>query len=209
MTRPIIYTNKTASVELIYLCHNSTVENVFHVTKADDYTLSDLQDVRDIVDAWENTYMAPYRSNESTLIRIRTKGLQETSPPTEDFYLPTPRVGGYGALAYPNNVTLAFKKSTAVAGRSYRGRWYLVAIPTNFYSVTNRDEMRGDLVAAYKGILDQLIAALDDGGHTLSVLSLYTDGDWRSEGYTTPVLEFVAVNNQYDSQRRRLLGRGI
>ena len=209
MPRPFIPVDQCAQVEMIYLLHGSSVENVFHVKKGSNYTLSDLEAVRDIVNVWHRDTYRDYQSVEAQLIRIRSKALHISTGALDDYLLPVPRAGLQGAVAYPNNVTFSFKKATSEVGRTRRGRWYLVGIPSNFYSGDNRDEMRADLVTNYATRLNALITQLATGGHTLVVVSYRENGAWRSSGKHTVVNSFVAVNNQYDSQRRRLAGRGV
>ncbi len=207
MSRPFIPAPNCASVELIYRANGEICENVIHVQKGSPYTLAQLQALRGIVDTWDSTTWKLARNGGCTLQRIRTKGLDSTSSPLEDYALPTPRPGTQPNGLLSNNVTFCFKLATGLAGRSQRGRWYMVGMDSGFLGP---DTNHFNTVSAgfVLGWLNALPTALTAGGHTLGVLSYRHDLAWRTTASFTPASGFVIVDFNLDSMRRRLTGRG-
>lgn len=106
----------------------------------------------------------------------------------------------------PNNVALVCTFYTANRGRSYRGRCFLPGLSTgNQIAGTQVSSTTAANVAiafaAFNGYLGTI-----SGIH--SVLSRFTGGLPRVTGVATPVTAYAA-NQAFDSQRRRLLGRGV
>lgn len=196
-----------ASVELIYALNQEICENVFHVQKASAYSLADLQAVRGIVNNWDSVSQSPFRGANSFLNRIRTRALDTVGAPFEDFTLPVARQGLQGGIALPGNATWCVKKATLSSGRSFRGRWYHVGLTSNFYGTT-ADNISALAASNVLAALNQLIANLAAGGHTMVVVSYVHNKACRSTGVTTQVTQFTAVDTLIDSQRRRLAGRG-
>lgn len=197
-----------ARVELIYQVNGITAENVFNVHKASPYSLADLQALRGLVNTWDGATWQGFRGTGCTLQRIRTKALDTASSPTEDFFLPTPRPGTLSFTLLPANVTYAIKLTTGSAGRSFRGRLYMVGLTTaQLATVSNQvlTSTSNGAVAALNTLLSNLAA----GGHTLGVISYRTGGAYRSTGVFTAAIGWTAVDLNLDSMRRRLTGRGI
>jgi hypothetical protein len=154
---------------------------------------------------WYNTDMKGNVNNECSLVSIECFALDGSGLATAvTTGLPIVGSSGLGGMS-PNNVTVAVKKATGRAGRSYRGRTYVVGLPLGAYS-DNR------LTTTYAtALLDAFDALTAVGGpldiFQLVVLSEVSGGVPRAEGVTTPVTGF-AIDPVLDSQRRRLPGRG-
>lgn len=209
MPHGFIPVENAASIELIYSVNGTICENVIHVEKGSPYSLSDLQAVRGIVDSWDNATWKRNRAPNASLIRIRTRSINAEGDPGEDYYLPSPRGGTAPTYnAQPNNVSFSVKKATGLTGRNNRGRWYCVGI-----SIAMQENPTGNqITAAYAnqivGDLNTLLTNLVAGGHTPVVVSYYHNG-WRAAGVTQRIVNFVAVDRNFDSMRRRLTGRGV
>jgi len=206
MAHPFIPAPNTASVELIYQNASEYNENVFHVEKGSPFTLAQLQALRGVVNSWDNATGFNYRHTSATLVRIRTKALDTNTSPTEDYYLPTPRGGAVGGSAVPLNVAFCVKLATGLAGRSYRGRWYLGNLGSA--QISDAGHILNLTVVAFPAALNTLIANLAAAGYTFVITSFYNNGAWRTTAVNTPVISAVAVDNAIDSQNRRLPGRG-
>lgn len=208
MAHPFVPVPNTARIELIYLYNGVTMENVINVNKGSPYTLAQLQAVRTIVNNWDAASWQGSRSNNAYLVRIRTKALDTASSPTEDFYLPAARPGTINGQTLPGNSTFAIKLTTGLAGRSFRGRWYMVGLCAPLLGPT-ANQVTAASAATLVGWLNLLQANLAAGGHTLCVLSYRSGGVYRAAGLVTPALNWTAVDLNVDSMRRRLTGRGI
>ncbi len=207
MSRPFIPVPDVASVELIYRAAGEVVENVFYVQKGSPYSLSDLQALRGTVDTYDSTTWKLSRNVSVTLQRIRTKARDSSSGATEDYTLPTPRPGTQTGAPLPNNVTFAFKLATGHAGRSFRGRWYLVGMDGNFLS-PDANHLSTTTAAFLLSWLNGWITTLASAGHTVGVVSYRSNKTWRTTGLFTPALNYTIVDYNLDSMRRRLTGRG-
>src|SRR5437867_4645829 len=133
-------------------------------------------------------------------------GLQDVSVPS------SPTFGGSTANAVPNNVTMSISFRTGTRGRSFRGRNYVLGM--------TEDQIAGNQVVAglsalWVGHYEDLIGVAADAGWTWVVASRFSGVDPttgepipRSTGITTPVTTVLAVDDNIDSARRRLTGRG-
>lgn len=112
-------------------------------------------------------------------------------------------VGPAGIL--PNNVAAVISQRTAKRGRSYRGRAYVGGL-------TNADQVTSTQMgsAAAAELVDQFVdlqEALDAAGYDVVVASRQHNGVTTNPADVNEVTAFV-VDTLYDSQRRRLEGRG-
>jgi hypothetical protein len=197
-----------ASVELIYSVNGITAENVFHVQKGSPYTLAQLQALRTTVNGWDAASWAGSRCGGALLTRIRTKALDTSASPTEDYTLPVARGGTVGGPLLPSNATFAMKLVTGLAGRSFRGRLYVVGIGSVFLGATANQVSLGT-ATTFLTLLTNLITVLAAAGHTLGVVSYRSGGVYRPTGLFTPAIGWTYVDLNMDSMRRRLTGRGI
>jgi hypothetical protein len=207
MTRPFIPVPNVASFEMIYNVNGIIAENIIHIRRADPYTLADLQDMREVINDWDSDSWKNLRATSVYLTRIRGKALDTEASPVEDYPLPTARPGTSDSRVVSQNVTFCVKLSTGLTGRSQRGRLYVIgmmesALAANTNQVTS---VYAGLVVTY---LNDLLDRIADADGTLGVVSYRHDGEWRAEGQFTPAVNWVAVDLNVDSQRRRLTGRG-
>lgn len=208
MSRPFIPVPNAVSIELIYTSAGVTLENVLHAYKGSPYSLADIQALRAIIDAWDNTSWKVARPVGIVLTRIRIKGLDTLGSPFEDYALPAPRAGTLAGAQYPNSVCLAVKANSNRTGRSYRGRIYAPCGSIAWAGTTSNDIVAAGANAVV-GFLNTLITNLAAAGHTLCVVSYRGDKAWRAEGLKTAIVNWSVVDYHWDSQRRRLTGRGI
>jgi hypothetical protein len=207
VSRPFIPAPNCASVELIYTTYGEICENTFSVQKGSPFTLSDLQDLRDLFITWDEDYWEGGRVSANNLIRIRTKALDTNSSPTEDYNLPTPNAGTIAGNSFPLNVSFCLRLTTGFAGRSYRGRLYIPGVSPDSTGPTPNNLLLAS-ATGYVALLEQLKTALDAADLTWVVLSYRNDGAWRDEAVATPITGISYFDLNLDSQRRRLAGRG-
>jgi len=209
VTRPFIPAPNCVSIELIYYSFVVVLENVLHVKLAAPATLANLQAIRAIVDNWDSTNWVNRRPAGVSLARIRTKGLDTNSSPTEDYPLATLRPGSQGNPTFPLNVTFCIKLGTGIIGRSYRGRLYTPGVyANNAVNVNTMAAAEAALIVASLGTLKTALAA-GTPSSVLSVLSYRHNFAWRTTAVATPVTTISYTDLALDSQRRRLNGRGI
>lgn len=206
--RPFIPALNCARVELFYSVNLVTAENVFHVSKGSPYSPSDLVTLRNTVNTWDSSTWLNARGVGCSLFRIRCTALDTAGSPVDDYLLPTARAGSVSGTLLPANAAFCIKIATALAGRSYRGRWYTVGMTTGFLGATS-NQIASGTASAYITDLGALKTALTGAGSTIGVLSYATGMAWRTTAHFEPATGFVAVDLNIDSQRRRLTGRGI
>lgn len=207
MSRPFIPAPNCASVELIYTCYSQVIENVFHIKAANPFSDVMIVALRSCFNTWDLTYQKVYRNTNVLLSRIRTKALDSTSSPMEDYALPTPRAGDIAGAAMPLNVTFCFKLATGLAGRSQRGRLYVPGVEAGAVS---GNQVVGARVSQWLSALNQLQPSLTaaSADWKWGVLSYRADKTWRSLAQFTAISSVTYTDLNVDSQRRRLTGRG-
>jgi len=111
------------------------------------------------------------------------------------------RTPATGQTYLPNNVTIALKKSSQRAGRSYKGRLYAWPFLTSDLDLTNKNQISPDFALTLFSVYGALNTALTGDGLTLGVAS-------NVLAACTAPIDFILVDRTIDSQRRRLPGRG-
>lgn len=202
----------TVQVRLQATLNGQQVENVFHVKTTSAPDLTDLEAIRDVVNDWA---LGPYTarlSNQLSWVQLIVTDL--TVEGGAQIVKDMTGEGG-GDIAEPvktNQDTIAIKLNTAKSGRSFRGRFYYLAIPSTFYSGPN--DFTSAFGAATISMAQALIDNLATAGYALGVLSRFHGVDAnhkpipRVEGLITEVISASLTDLIVDSQRRRLPGRG-
>lgn len=195
-----------AEFRLQYLWDLQQCENVFHVFKSAGWTADDLNTVGGTFANWWTSELSDEVSNTVTLQRIITRDLTVENGIGTEVLLGLPANGARTSAALPNNVSLAVKWGTGLAGRSYRGRTFHVGLCD--------DQVTGNTVLAatqtsLKTKYDFIRIALDNAllGVEFGVLSRFNNGAPRAAGILTPITG-VGIDPVTDSQRRRSPGRG-
>ena len=155
---------------------------------------------------WTNTYRANISSNCS-LILIVLDALDAINGLHREYTTGWTVAGGNATVALPGGTTTAVKHATGVRGRSFRGRSYVVGLAQNDVASGLVVVARRDAIQAAFNTLRTNLAA-DAAGDQLVVVSFMENGVWRAQGVATPVVSSSAHQN-VDSQRRRLIGRGL
>lgn len=146
-----------------------------------------------IVDAWN-------------LISVKATDLTTNTSPSIENFAPAATNGDIAVLTTPLNCCLVISEGTQSRGRSFRGRSYQMGIPTTVMidAGSVNSGYRDAVVADFVAFIDDIEAAVD-AEHV--VLSRQTGGADRLSGVMT-VIDSYSANQDTDSQRRRLKGRG-
>lgn len=181
----------------VYTLQGQRCENTWHylVTAAKDR--AKLQAMATTHLNWFVAHVGLY-SNALGLELIYVRDLSSQSGQTLDFVPTSTTDGTRAAELLPNNVTLAIKRETGLAGRKNRGRIYWPGI--NSDEVTGTNTIIGGTGAALATALNTLLLAqFTDNG---AVEVVYH----RATGTGTPVVGYTLADFFLDSQRRRLPG---
>ena len=204
--RPFIPAEGVARLELIYTCFGQVFENVVYLQIDDPWTSTDLTDLNsNAVVSWDARF-GPIVSASVTLSKVRST--DQSTFPAPQVESPSTADGELVAGALPGNVTVATKFSGGLTGRSTRGRAYFVGL-TAAQVVDNHlaAGVADDINQAWSDFFNDLHATVH-GTPIHVVVSYVEDGAWRTTALVTPVIGYTTENNT-DSQRRRLTGRGL
>lgn len=196
----------TAYVELRYSALGQNCQNGLYFTYTSNPTVAELQTLAAFVVDWWDTNVKPYVSSSLSLQSLQVTDLTSRIDTGFTFSSGLPLTGTLVNDMYATNCALSLKLSTALRGRSYQGRLFLLGF-TESQVVNNRVDgtWRGNMKTAF----DTLLAnAFGDTGAVWSVVSRYANNAPRATGISTPIINVGFVDDVVDSQRRRLPGRG-
>lgn len=111
--------------------------------------------------------------------------------------------GNSSGAVLPNNCSASFKRSSAFAGRSARGRIYWMGLDAGFLSA-NENFLSGSFTAAAVADLNIITNAITAEGYANVIVSRYHNGLPRAAGLTTPQTGWAAVTQRVASRRDRL-----
>lgn len=191
--------------DMIYNHIGQFCSNTFYALMAGSPSLTDLTDYAGTLVNWFDTQLQPLVSNGTALTKVLVRDMTVESGAAIEFTTDLP-MSGTGGSALPGNVTVASKWSTGLAGRSFRGRTYLVGLPVG-NNTTNANLLDAGYLSDLQDAYTALIADITADDRTFVVASFYHDNAPRVSAVMTEIIA-VTVNNQLDSQRRRLAGRG-
>lgn len=143
------------------------------------------------------------------LVRVVATSLESAIAPKGIYVPASPQSGAVSGGSYPANAPLVITKRTSSRGRSYRGRAYIPGIPLSASQSGDTNQVTNAFIT---GLLEDYADFLDlftvEAGTPVEVVcSKYSAGAPRVTAVKTPIMSYAA-NNQIDSQRRRLTGRG-
>lgn len=194
-----------ALIEWVYDLDNQVVENTYHVEGAAPFDASELLAIATAAYNWWASDLAPTISFDVTLLRVDAKGLDDPTSPLASYAPGALAVGGAGVNSAPNNVAFCIKHTTAVAGRSGRGRWYLMGIPKTLITNSALGLAQAALYTSAFPLLDADLAALSA---TPVIVSRQQNNVVLPAAVLYPITGHSFTDNTVDSQRRRLPGRG-
>lgn len=209
---PFVPVANVALAELRMTLESQDVENTLWFRFGSTPTAAMLTDLNNELLAWWIDAYAPLVSTAVSLREIVCTDQTSATGPQVSLPAPPGSDGTDSAPPLPNNVTLAVSFRTALRGRSFRGRNYIVGITEDS---NTGSEVTGAYASAVSAAYEQLLS----GGGVLGdeiwvVASRFSGVDVnghpipRVAGISTPITSVVVVDLTIDSQRRRLPGRG-
>lgn len=196
----------TAKAVMRYSLFGQTVENVFHFLGPDDFNVATCQLLAETMQLEWNNIVKSTLSPQLELLDITVTGIHTRFGP--QFIAPVGVTGtNIGAAFADPGATLAIKFGTAQIGRSYRGRmyWPCLQAPEVTAGVVNSAYASG-LAVAMQAFFGQVGAS---AGVEHVIVSYQNDCIWRTVGLPVLVTSYTVTDYNVDSQRRRLIGRGI
>ncbi len=188
-----------------YTYLGEVLENVWYFREADPFDATSLAALNtSIASNWATT-MKQHLSTGCFLDFIESTAL-DTDAGAQD----TLAVAAGGVIAgagYPGGVTIAIKFATGLAGRSNRGRMYWPGIAE---SQATGNDLNSAVATAFVADVSDLFAGVNTDVTAEHVVVSYCHNNaWRTTAESNLVTSYLLVNNDLDSQRRRLAGRGI
>jgi hypothetical protein len=202
----------TALIEFRMLYDRQNVENTIWVQKSSAWTAPTLALAAENALGWWNGSFAILASNSLSLREVVATDMT-TATSGQTALDGEGAVGSDTGQGMPGNVSLAVSFRTALRGRSFRGRNYIVGIPRGF--VEEESTASEDYVASAIAAYSALISGTFESGQAWVVASRFSGVDPttkkpipRAAGVMTPITNVVIVDDTTDSMRRRLPGRG-
>lgn len=164
---------------------------------------ADFDAIESVIESgWDST-LRSVMSNLATLARVIITDVSTEGGPQSIY--PFVQTGTVSSAALPNNAALVVSHRTAKRGRSYRGRSYFTGIPLSAQnSATDVSSTYAtNLATAFSTLMD----AIGASGYPHVVASKQHNGVVSNPATVAPVQAYV-VDTHFDSQRRRLFGRG-
>lgn len=209
---PFVPVPNTCLVEFRMTLDAQQVENTLWFEFAGAPTPAGMLAMAAELQSWWETEYADLTSTATQLREVVVTDMTTISGPQVSSVPAVAAFGTQSSPPLPSNASLTVSFRTALRGRSFRGRNYLVGLVED--ANTGNNITPGFVVS----VIDAYSLLLPAGGAVTSaewvVASRFSgvDGDGvpipRATGVTTPITSVVVVDNIIDSQRRRLPGRG-
>lgn len=196
----------TLMVELRGLCEGSRMENTLYFTGSAGVTTTLATTLAANLVGWWNTSYKVQVAGTFSLTEVYVTDLTTQTSFTVSYTTGLPSTGTMAGDQNPANVALCVSFRTVNRGRSGRGRNYAFpategASTASYFTASYVNAV----VAAYQLFIG---AGTFTPGLQWVVVSRYSNGVARPTGLTQPVTAVLSVNNNVDSMRRRLPGRG-
>jgi hypothetical protein len=195
----------TVQCDVLFLLFGQVMENVYYVKFDGGVDAVAIADAANTIGAWVLDSWLAHQSFNVQFTGVEAKNLDIEFGSIATFTPTSPAFGVIGVAAEPGNVSYSVSLRTANSGRSFRGRKYVIGIPS-----TSRtgNQVSSGWATDIKASLDVLRSLLESINGVLSVVSRIAEGVRRLEALSTPVTSISLVDFNIDSQRRRLTGRG-
>lgn len=194
---PFVAAPGIVSIDAVWTIDQQPVENTFHYKPTVAITRDLLSSMCNTYITWANASIGNW-STQTGLLKVLARDLTTQAGLTFEAQ-PVPPVTGHNASQpLPNNVTIAIKRQSGLAGRALRGRVFHFGMAEDFLQEFNTLSVSfgNTLVAAYEGLMTAMVA---DNEAPEVILH-------RKLGTSTPVANYVLTDFTLDSQRRRLPG---
>ena len=190
----------TVRVALEFTSNGQICVNIIFLNKSTTVFSTDFVSIASVIRSWFSTYMKGSLGNSLSLSRISMRDMTTENGDILDSVVDLPIVGTLAQEPLPNNVALACSFRTGKAGKSYRGRAYMVGFTENQIGGDHLDSTPVAALALGWSYLNTLSLVI---GYTHVVASFQHNLAPRATAVLTPVTQII-VNDRLDTQRRRL-----
>jgi hypothetical protein len=198
---------KIIEVRMQFLQLTSFAENIYHVRSEGVVGSGMLEDLAAEFYNWWNSDVKAFVSEDVTLQSIKLRDLTSEFAAFYERSAGLPLDGTLASPVLPFNVTPCVSWGTGLTGRSARGRTYHVGLSeVQALGGLLTDSAHDALLGAYAGLVDRIIDMGQD--LNLCVLQRVEDGVPLADAIGRDIIT-TAIDLALDSQRRRLIGRGM
>lgn len=181
-----------------------TINDLYFEISGGGITVVNLGNLTGLVGNWVTAFLTPLLSENWTCTRVTGLDLTTATGPTAEVAVAAE--GEVVAEAVPNNVAACVSFRSGLAGRSFRGRNYVPAIPNNQVNLNTIDP---SLVTALCDAYANMIGAGTFApGWQWGVVSRRTAGALRPTGIISPIVAAVMTTPYVRSMRSREIGHG-
>lgn len=181
--------------------------NIWHVEHDDlsGWSAAQLTSMGTIISNWEQATGRLRRTADFTCTGILCRDL--TSQFSAETNISGNSAGSLAGASLPDNVTIAIKKESGLAGRAFRGRCYWVGLSA---SQQTKDTYAGGEIANIISALNTLLAAINAVANChMVILQSQINKVHLNPRVAVRILDFTNTDGTLDSQRRRLLAHNI
>jgi len=204
---PYISAPNVAKIELICTAIGQRVENVVYIRSGLEWDETALTALAEAAIVGWSSEMSAQMSTSVELVLVRATDMGSEDSFGVEIAPATTTTGSRASLILPNSVTVATKFATGYTGRSRRGRAYWIGLTENMVTGNQLEPTEATSITdSWAGFFGDIYAAMPGTQHV--IVSYCGDGEWRDSALITAVTNYSTDNN-IDSQRRRLNGRGL
>jgi len=195
----------TAQASVVWTANGQRCSMTFDFTKITSYTQGDIDQLAIGVDVWAVNEFVPLLSNQVMYEGVFVRGL-ESQIDLEAQETDNAQLGSVASAPLQNHSCLSVKRVTGFTGRSARGRVYFPLHVTNV-DATNEDFVGTASADLIKDALDEIIDVDGGSGWDHCVVSRIRNGVVLSPAVRIPVTEYIVVDREIDTQRRRMASK--
>lgn len=206
-TTPFVPAENVMQVEFRFTQYGQQAENVLYVRREDEDALTPF-DYEAVASALYGNWLTNAKPLHASNVVLREIFITDLTTQTSPTYLLSLNDAGTGLPGMASSITLTTTFVSAGRGRSSRGRNYWIGIPQASVTGNTIDAIyAGAVLSYYNSVYNELGEAGVGFRHVL--VSRRADNAWRPTALVIPVTGYRQVDNNVDSQRRRLTGRGL
>jgi len=209
---PFVPVAATVLVEMRMTADLQEVENTLYFEFEDPFTNIEMLNLGDDLVTWWINFYAPNIWEGVQLREVVVTNLTSATSDQVSSTVPPATTGQLGTDPLPTNVSLTISFRTALRGRSFRGRNYVVGMVEA--QTIGANTVDSAVIADWITCYEELLTIAASNATAWVVVSRFSGVDGNGDpiprvaGVTTPINSVVIVDNVVDSQRRRLPGRG-
>lgn len=202
---PFVAAPNIVMAEFVGLKDGQIIENRVHVNMLAEPTLASMGTLSTALVSWLTTDYANRLPQEVTITSLKLTSLHTQN--AVQLVTPLTLVGVVAGGAMPNEVSYCVSLRSGFIGRSARGRFYVLGVPSGV--MTSQNRVNSAYRANITGTVGALRTTIASTGFLQVIVSFISNGVPRPGGPVYFVLQSATTTDDIvDSQRRRRPGIG-